>query len=500
VPLDLSPDEQLVDELGSFAYDPYAFVLWAFPWGEAGTELEHFPGPNAWQARLLRAVRDKLLTPGEAILIATTSGHGVGKSALVGMLVWWAFSTRANTRGVVTANTENQLKTKTWVEIAKWHRLFIAKHLFKCTATAVFSTDEAFRREWRIDIVPWSERNTEAFAGLHNQGNRVIVIFDEGSAIPDVIYEVTEGALTDDNTEILWFLFGNPTRNKGRFRDAFPGGRFSHRWLHFKVDSRDVPFTNKEQLERWIADYGLESDFVKVRILGEFPSIDENSFISREVALAAVGRVIEPQMHMPRLIGVDVARYGKDVSVIVARQGRNAALVPPRAYQGLSVTTLAHLIMSLHNTIEADAIFVDGGGVGGGVVDVLADLGLPVYDVQFGARADGFHDGVRYANKRAEIWGLMREDLPHLSVLNQPPGFEISLVDELTAPQYRLNAGGSILLESKEEMIRRGFPSPNYADALAVTYAFPILARAFIPSAPAAPYNPYSREKMYAKP
>src|SRR5690606_38633063 len=112
--------------------------------------------------------------------------------------------------------------------------------------------------------VPWSERNTEAFAGLHNAGKRIIVIFDEASAIPDIIWETTEGALTDVDTEILWFVFGNPTRNTGRFRDCFDGGKFAHRWRQQKVDSRQVQRTNKKEIEDWIADYGLDSDFVRV--------------------------------------------------------------------------------------------------------------------------------------------------------------------------------------------------------------------------------------------
>ena len=157
-------DDLLIAELGRFSRDPYAFALWAFPWGEPG-ELAAFAGPNAWQRRLLCRIRDGLVSLEEAILIATTSGHGVGKSALVGMLVWWAFSTREKTRGVVTANTENQLKTKTWVEIAKWHRLFIAKHLFKLTATSLFSVDETLAREWRIDIVPRLTLHSRGSAG-----------------------------------------------------------------------------------------------------------------------------------------------------------------------------------------------------------------------------------------------------------------------------------------------------------------------------------------------
>ena len=496
----MTPEEEaLVEELGSFATDPYAFVLWAFPWGEPGTELERFPhGPDGWQKELLCRVRDKLLTPHEAILEAVASGHGVGKSALVAWLVWWAFSTCPNTRGVVTANTETQLKTKTWVEIAKWHRLFIARQLFKCTATALFTQDESLKREWRIDIVPWSERNTEAFAGLHNQGSRIIIVFDEASAIPDVIFEVTEGALTDKDTEIMWFCFGNPTRSTGRFRDCFPGGAFAARWSTCEVDSRSVRITNKEQIARWIEDYGLDSDFVRVRVLGKFPRQDLNSFISRELATEASLRIVAGQEHAALILGVDVARYGGNLSALVPRRGRDARSIPPRFFSNISLSMLAHHIGAFFNEIDADAIMVDGTGVGGGVVDILSDLNYPVYEIQFGARAPGFHDGQKYANWRAEMWGLLRDALPTLAILDRPPGYEGSLVEELIGPGYVVNEAGAIKLESKESMIRRGVQSPDYADALALTYAYPIAARGFIPTTPQKPYNPYDPERMYA--
>jgi hypothetical protein len=159
-----------------------------------------------------------------------------------------------NARIVVTANTDSQLRTKTWPEVIKWLRLMINRDWFKATATAVFSAEAERERLWRADAIPWSEENTEAFAGLHNKGRRVILIFDEASAISDKIWEVSEGALTDEGTEIIWLAFGNPTRNTGRFRECF--GRFRHRWDHGHIDSRSVEGTNKAQLEQWVRDYG----------------------------------------------------------------------------------------------------------------------------------------------------------------------------------------------------------------------------------------------------
>ena len=467
-------DIALLDSLGEFAYDPLAWVYWAFPWGIEGGELSKETGPDEWQLDILRRIRDKIITPDEAIRIAVTSGHGVGKSALVAWLVWWAFSTFPGTRGVVTANTENQLKTKTWVEIAKWHRLFIAKHLFKVTATAIFSTDEAQSREWRIDIVPWSERNTEAFAGLHNAGKRLIIIFDEASAIPDLIWETTEGALTDKDTEIMWFCFGNPTRNSGRFRSCFAGGSFAHRWHQLEVDSRTVKRTNKAQLDQWVLDHGIDSDFVRVRILGKFPKQDADSFISFEAATAAVARPLDTKAQGPLILGVDVARFGDDMSVIWPRRGRDAFSLPIRVFSGIDLVHLSQHVVLAFNQLSADFIMVDETGLGAGVVDILRSLQLPVYGVNFGAKPDGFDPSARYANKRAEIWGQMRS---WINSGGSIPGKiqDRSMVDDLCAPSYTINDKTGILLEPKSMIKSRLGYSPDFADALACTFGFPFL-------------------------
>ena len=465
----MNDTDALIEELGTYAYDPVGFVYWAFPWGEAGTELAKAKGPEEWQLAILRDIRDKIITPEQAILEAVTSGHGVGKSALVSWIVWWAFSTFKGTRGVVTANTENQLKTKTWVEITKWHRLFIARHLFKATATALFAADEESAREWRIDIVPWSEKNVEAFAGLHNAGKRLLVIFDEASAIPDVIWETTEGALTDKGTEILWCVFGNPTKNTGRFRECFEGGRFAHRWHQLKVDSRSVSLTNKDQINQWIEDYGIDSDFVKVRVLGEFPSGAIDSFIGPDVVQEAIRRVVKAEG--PVVLGVDVARFGDDFSVIWPRRGRDASSLPIRAFQGLSITDLTEQIVNAYNEYQATAVFIDSGGVGGGVVDQCRALGLNVVEVTFGARLKS-GAGERYLNKRAKIWGDMREWLKTGSIPARAMGRDF--LKEFTSTLYQINeATGRIQLESKAMMRRRGEPSPDFADALACTFALP---------------------------
>jgi len=496
---------ELIEELAQFSNDPYGFVLFAFPWGEPG-ELEKASGPEPWQRDLLTDLGQGLLTIEQAIQIARTSGHGIGKSALVSWIILWAISTFEDTKGVVTANTETQLKTKTWVELAKWYRLFIGRDLFHMTATALFSNDPEHERTWRIDMVPWSERNTEAFAGLHNKGKRILIVFDEASAIPDVIWETTEGALTDSDTQIIWCAFGNPTRNKGRFRECFPGGKFAHRWRTKAIDSRDVSITDKVQIAKWIADYGEDHDFVRVRVRGIFPRVDAESFIPLELARAAVNRELDFFSDVI-LIGVDVGRFGDDPSVIYLRRGRDARSIPPIILPGIDTMKLAARVAQVYAEYHAQTVFVDEGGVGGGVVDRLRMLNVPVIGVDFGSAADGTNvddRGTKYANKRAEIWGAMRSWLATASIPEIKTGEHTTLVDELTGPNFGLNSREEIQLESKKEMRKRGVPSPNVADALACTFAYPTieLPRTIF-SEPLKPvvaddYNPFEKERIYS--
>lgn len=466
---------ELIEELAEFSSDPLGFVLFSFPWGEPG-ELEKFTGPEVWQRELLIDLGKGIIDAAEAIRLATTSGHGIGKSALVAWIILWAISTFEDTKGVVTANTETQLKTKTWVELAKWYRLFIGREMFKMTATAIFSNDPEHERTWRVDMVPWSERNTEAFAGLHNKGKRVLLLMDEGSAIPDVIWETSEGALTDEDTQIIWAVFGNPTRNKGRFRDCFKGGKFAHRWKTRAVDSRNVTLTDKNQIAEWVKDYGEDSDFVRIRVRGVFPRIDAESFIAYELALEATLRTPIPYSGDAIVLGVDVGRFGDDPSVIYPRKGRDALTHSPEVLYGADTMEVASKVAAAFLRLHASLAFVDEGGVGGGVVDRLRQLRIPVVGVDFGAAPDQYNvnDGTKYANKRAEIWGEMRLWLKTGSIPERIPGMEMTVVDELTAPNFGMNAREEIQLESKKDMRRRGIKSPNVADALACTFAAPV--------------------------
>ena len=467
--------DELIELLAEYELDPLGFAQNMFPWGEPG-ELEH-EALEQWQYETLDYIGQELRAGRNVVRVSTATGHGVGKSALASILTQWAHTTFPGTRGVVTANTENQLKTKTWVEINKWHRLCLAKDLFEVTATALFARDPETAKEWRIDVVPWSEKNTEAFAGLHNKGKRIFILLDEASAIPDVIHEVIEGALTDSDTQIIVVMFGNPTKNSGRFFETRPGGKFGKRWRFSSLDSRSVRRTNKELIEQWAEDYGEDSDFFRVRVKGEFPRADAISFISYEQAFLATKRELPEFNSQPMVLGVDVARFGDDKSVILPRRGRDARSYPAEVFQGLDTVQLAHRVREAIARYNPEAVFVDGTGIGGGVVDNLNNMSLPclIHEVTFSGKPTGLNEE-SYANVRAEIWGEMRRWLASGCIPENVPKLEQSCIDDLTGPMYMFVGDKSaIQLETKRDMKSRGVKSPDWADALACTFALKIV-------------------------
>jgi hypothetical protein len=348
----------------------------------------------------------------EAVRVAIASGHGIGKSALVAWIILWAMSTLRDTRGVVSANTEGQLRTKTWPELAKWHGMSRTREWFTYTATALHSASPGHDKTWRVDAITWSEQNTEAIAGLHNKGRRAFALLDEASAIPDAVWDTIEGALTDAGTELVWAVFGNPTRTTGRFRECFAGGRFAHRWSPQQIDSRSVAMTNKVQIATWVKDHGEDSDFIRVRVRGVFPRAGSMQFIDGQRIDEAVVRAVTEDPTAELTMGVDIARQGGDQSVIRFRRGLDARSIPAIKFRIPDLMQVASRIMEAANSYNPDAIFVDGTGIGWGVVDRLNQMGCRnVTGVDFGTKADrtdARDAAARYANKRAEMWGLLR--------------------------------------------------------------------------------------------
>lgn len=462
--------EGLMHDLAMCSNDPFKYVLWAFPWGVKGTPLEKHKGPRKWQRKILWRIGEELRkgrSVDQAIRIAIASGHGVGKSAVVAWITKWALSTLVDTRVVITANTEKQLETKTSPELAKWHHLGVDRRLFHYATTSLTSLFPGHEKTWRADLIPWSEHNTEAFAGLHNEGKRIVLIFDEASKIADKVWEVAEGALTDAMTEILWLVFGNPTRATGRFRECWR--KFKHRWIKEQIDSRTVEGTNKAQIEQWIEDYGVDSDFVKVRVRGMFPSASAKQFISEKDADAGFGRKLPLTAieWAPKIIAVEPSWEGDDEFVIGLRQGLLFKILGTYEKNDNDVE-MANIIARFEDDEHADAVFIDA-GYGTGIYSVGNTLGRAWMLVWFAAAGDDPGD----LNKRASMWRLMRD---WLKAGGAYPADEI-MHDELIAPETVPRLDGKLQLESKKDMKARGVPSPNRADDCAITFAFPVMPK-----------------------
>lgn len=471
-------DLKLSEQMARFYNDPHGFVMFAFPWGQPGTALEKHSGPDEWHLQLFSAlakhVTDNMRAhrAGEDRDVwqsAIASGHGIGKSACVAWIILWLMSTRPDCRGIVTANTENQLLGKTWPELSKWHQMAINKHWFTWTASQFYFAmyPEDRRKTYMVEAVTWSENRTEGFAGLHNESSAVFYVFDEASAIPSKLWEVASGGLTDG--EPFWFCFGNPTVSSGRFYDCFHGPE-RHHWWRRNIDSRTVKITNKKYFERLVETYGEDSDYVRVRVRGLFPRAGDSAFIPTDLAEAALSRAdADPDAGAALVMGVDVARFGSDRTVICFRRNRDARSIPWVTLRSADLMAVAGKVFELAERWDPDLITVDGVGVGGGLIDRLRQMNLRVFEVNAGAQAD---DPKRYRNKRAEMWDRMREWLAHGILPNDK-----DIVSDLTGIEYKYTQSQQLQLESKEDMRKRGLASPDLADALSLTFARNIARR-----------------------
>lgn len=469
-------ETKLAEEVGSFFSDPLGFVLFAYPWRQPGV-LRDFDGPLNWQRGFLREWGEEIDARGfdgvHAVapqLFSTVSGHGIGKSAMSAFIVDFIMSTRPFCKGVVTANTAPQLETKTWAEIAKWSNLLINSHWFKITtgrgAMKMVHVDHP--ESWRVDGLAWRETRAEAFAGQHAANSTSFYLFDEASSIPEAIFDTARGGLTDG--EPMQFLFGNGTKNSGYFFDTH--GRFKHRFITRNIDSREVEITNKDYLQEILDDYGEDSDTAKIRVRGMFPNKSMTQMIPTDLVKAARKRFVQwgplnPERTHALLMGVDIARFGDDKSVIYFRRGRDARSIPPIKFEKLSTDEMALQVIRYATEHGPDRIYVDGGGVGGGVVDILRALNVQnVFEVNFGSKAFNSTD---YRDQGTECWALMENWFKNGASI--PDDDEIE--GQFTAREYGYIGENKKFVEPKKEMKKRGMPSPDIADALALTFALP---------------------------
>lgn len=499
--VDWEDEETFVDPISGFLYEKRrsGLITYADWMAEYRDRFGSRYGPDKWACEFLddvgAAVRERSFTGKKAvkpIQFCMGSGHGVGKSAVAAWLVNWVTDTRPLSQGTITANTDNQLKTKTWAQIGFWRGLSLTKHWFTYSASrgnmSLRKTGKP--NEWFCTAQTCREETSEAFAGQHAASSTSWYLFDEASAVPAKIFEVREGGLTDG--EPMTFDFGNPTRPDGEFNEELQGRvpNVSSRCL----DSREAYITNKAQIEAWRERFGETSDFFKVRVKGEPPSTAYQQFIPSWMIQASMARpnvAFDP--HAALVIAVDVARFGQHRSVVYPVLGDDARSFAPvegrGIYRGLDNVELAGKVVECiqefqSRGIEPAAIIVDEGGTGSGVVDTLRHWGFEVIGVNFGSRPQFMPDR---ANLRAdEIWLMGRDWLERAAILPNyqdpdPQKRETAkaVFDDLTGRQYGFTLRGEKLsLETKQEMADRGLESCDVGDALFMARCVPLAGRA----------------------
>lgn len=471
--------------------NPLAFVALVFPWGVKGTPLEHFKGPRKWQRQVLTQIgehiaQNKGKLDYDTLRQAVSSGRGIGKSALVSWITIWMLSTRIGSTTIISANSESQLRSVTWAEITKWLAMAINSHWFEVSATrlmpAKWLTELVERdlkkgtRYWSVEGRLWSSENPDAYAGVHNYDG-VMVIFDEASGIDDAIWAVTSGFFTENTPNRFWLAFSNPRRNSGYFYECFHAKR--EFWRTQVVDARTVEGTDKAVYQQIIDEYGPDSSQAHVEVYGEFPNASDDQFISAQIVDDAMKRPRYKDQSAPIVLGVDPARFGADATVIAVRQGRD--IVDIKRYRGDDTMTVVGHIIDAIEEYKPAMVVIDEGGVGGGVVDRLKEQRYKVRGVNFGNKSK---NPLMYGNKRAEMWGAMREWLKSASIPS-----DRMLKSDLISPMMKPDSKGTIFLESKKDMRARGLASPDAADAICVTFAFPMAHRETVDKTPRRGYS-----------
>ena len=472
--------------------DPLKFVMYLFPWGQKNTPLENFSGPRKWQREVLRDIGAHIKQNNgkidfDVLRMAVSSGRGIGKSALVSWLVIWMLSTRIGSTTIVSANSETQLRSVTWAEITKWLALSLNSHWFEVSATRVMPAKwltELVERDlkkgtryWGVEGRLWSEENPDAYAGVHNFDG-VMLIFDEASGISDAIWAVAAGFFTENTPNRFWMAFSNPRRNTGYFYEAFNAKRDF--WRNKVVDARSVEGTDKAVYEQIIQEYGPDSVQAHVEVYGEFPSAGDDQFIPVYLVDDATQRPRYKDATAPIIIGVDPARFGADATVIAVRQGRDLNVI--KRYRGDDTMEIVGRVIEAIEEFNPTLVVIDEGGLGAGIVDRLKEQRYKqVKGVNFGNKST---KPIMYGNKRAEMWGNMREWLKTASV----PTDKL-LKSDLTSPKVKPDSKGTIFLEGKKEMKARGLASPDAADAIAVTFAYPVGNRTPVDKAPRRSYG-----------
>lgn len=392
--------------------------------------------------------------------VSIRSGHGTGKSTMFAWVALWALVCFWDVKVPATAPTAHQLEDILFPEIEKWRArmlepwrssLRVKGDKVTMDGTPGFVAARTGRKE-----------NPEALQGFH--ADNIVFLIDEASGIPEQIFEVARGALSTEGARIL--MAANPTRLTGYFYNSHHKNR--DLWTRFQFSCLDSPNVSPTYAKEISDEYGEDSDMYRVRVLGEFPHASVSQFMPGDIIEAAMGKHLREDMFnfAPVIIGVDVAMFGGDRSVIFLRQGLYSNIL----YQvrGNTPETLAAHAARLYDEHKADALIVDATGVGEAVMSSLRLMNrTPI----------AFYAGEKSllpncANRRTEVWYKMREWFRAGGAIPD----NSDLRDDLVGPEFHYAHGSNkIQLERKQEMADRGLASPDLADALAVTFAADVI-------------------------
>ena len=450
--------------------------------GERGGELlvqEMFGAdPDDWQFDGLRAFSRSERK------ISVRSGHGPGKTTLVAWFIWIQLLTRYPQKTVATAPTGGQLEGALLAEVVKWGTRLPPEifSLYEVKTRGVYL--KARPKESFFEARTSRPENPEAMQGVHCDPGYVLLIIDEASGVAEQVYESAIGSMSQQNAQTV--LMGNPVRTSGTFFDSHHRLKSDYftLWVGYWPDDATRPpgmFHSTRITEDYSNEvakkYGEKSNAYRVRVLGEFPASDDDTVIPYElVAGAQIREITVPDALLVEVWGLDVARTGQDLNVLIRRTKFG---VQPNIqwWGGMDLMYTAGRVKKLWDeTTPSDrpqVILIDVIGLGAGVVDRLYELKLPVYGVNV-AESAAYKD--TYFRLRDQLWFEMRDWFSKLNVsLPTPTGEQDCpyerLSAELVTPRFTYQSSGKMKVESKHDMKKRGYDSPNFADALMLTFA-----------------------------
>lgn len=415
--------------------------------------------PDDWQKDVLRAVGR-----GERG-VSVRSAHGVGKSCCASWAMIWALLTHFTVKVVVTAPTGPQLYDALFAEVKRWVRELPGgwADLIEVKSSKielVQAPNECF-----ISARTSRAEAPEAMQGVH--ADYVLLVADEASGIPEAVFEAAIGSMSGENATTM--LLGNPTRGGGFFFNSHHSS--AEGWYGTKVSAYDSPRVSQEFIDSVAREYGADSNAFRVRVLGEFPTADDDTVIPRSAVEAAMSRDIDTMPFWSRVWGLDCARFGDDKTVLTKMQGRVLA-EPQTAWAKLSTMEVVGRVKREWDILEPskrpEAINVDVIGLGAGVVDRLRELGLPAYGINV-SEAPALAG--EYKNLRSELWFKGRDWFMDGSTAIPTEGCE-QLVEELTSVAYDVvDSNGKISVEAKSKTKKRLRRSPDHADSFLLCMA-----------------------------